>query len=303
MDLVIGVDGFVGRNMLNFLHSSGRETLTISRSDGDLRDHDRVLSLFSSFPKMERIFHLVTHQRTGQIQYSIPAQLLDTNARIHLNVLDAWARYQPQAKLISTGSSCAYPESDDPIGEDLFQTGRLHESVRAYGLAKQLLAVGSEVYGSQYGLRWLHCILATLYGPHDHSEPDRAHFVGGMMTRAIQEKEKGLPVFSVWGSPNTIRECLHVEDQIEAILAADRVFENRLLNCAANSPVTVGEVGETIREVLSWDVEIEYPQGTFQGTSKKVLDSSTFLNATGWKPRMSLNEGLSRLHLELTAST
>ena len=52
----------------------------------------------------------------------------------------------------------------------------MHPSVRGYGLAKQMLAVGSETYAAQYGLRYLHLILATVYGPGDHKEADRSHF-------------------------------------------------------------------------------------------------------------------------------
>ncbi len=230
--VVLGSDGFLGRNLSLSLRSRGHRCITIGRSAGDLRTRDVVTRLFQEMPRSTScIFHLVTFQRTGQRQYEIPADLIDNNVQLHLNILDAWARYQPQAKLISTGSSCEYPEQSDPIKEEMFQSGRLHDSVRAYGLAKQVLAVGSEVYGTQYGLRWLHCILATMFGPFDHLEPDRSHFVGGMLTRAIREQLDARSTFTVWGRPDTVRECLYVEDQIEAILVANSRFENTIVNC------------------------------------------------------------------------
>ena len=167
--------------------------------------------------------------------------------------------------------------------------------MRAYGLAKQMLAVGSEVYAIEHGLRYLHCILATLYGPFDHAEPDRAHFIGGMLDRAMAEQAAGSRTFTVWGAPETVRECLYVTDQIEAILAADAAFENTILNCAVNAPVTIDEVGRTILEVLCWEAEIVYPPDSFRGTSRKVLDSTRFLRATGWGPRIDLADGLARL--------
>ena len=293
--LIIGADGFLGRNLCTYFDDRGWRYFGIRRKDGDLHDRASCHALFKGLPSVDRIFHVVTFQRTGYRQYEIPADLLDTNARIHLNVLECWARYQPQAKLISTGSSCAYPESPNAIPESLFQGGRLHDSVRAYGLAKQMLAVGSEVYASQYGLKYLHCLLATMYGPYDHHEPDRSHFVGGMLARALGERDAGKEVFTVWGAPDTVRECLYITDEIEAILAADPAFENTLLNCTANAPVTINEVARTICDVLDWDPRIKYLAGTFQGTSKKVLDSSRFLDATGWRPRLTLKEGLSRL--------
>jgi GDP-L-fucose synthase len=295
-DLIVGADGFLGRNFVKYLTAQARSVACIGRADGDLSDWETVKRLFGALPKGARIFHLVTRQRTGSIQYRIQGELLAINARIHLNVLEAWRLFQPQAKLISVGSSCAYPESDKPLPEKAYQTGPLHPSVKGYGLAKQLLATGAQAYAEQYGLRHLHCILATLYGPGDHREPDRSHFLGAMFDRAVEEKRQGKPEFSVWGNPEAVREALYVDDQISAILAADEHFENQILNCAANAPITVGEAARAICDVLDWRAPIASPPASFQGAQYKVLDSSLFLQRTGWRPRYSLVEGLQRLY-------
>jgi len=299
LSLIVGSDGFLGRNLQTYFKEHGLPCVTLRRDAGDLRDRATVLRLFEDLPQVGRILHVATFQRTGQRQYEIPADLLDTNMRIHLNVLEAWARHHPQAKLISIGSSCAYPEHPEPIPARMFQAGPLHDSVRAYGLAKQALAVGSEVYGTQYGLKWLHCILATMFGPFDHLEPDRSHFIGGMAARAIREQREGRSSFTVWGSPDTIRECLYVDDQIEAILAADVRFENTILNCGANAALAIDEVARSTVRVLDWEAGIVYPEDTFRGTPMKVLDSTRFLDATGWRPRIGLEEGLRRLVRDL----
>ena len=299
MNLIIGGDGFVGQNLRRYFEARRIPFTAVMRADGDLRDRGTVMNLFQKSPKVGRIFHLVTFQRTGQIQYTIPATLFDTNLRVHMNVLEAWATHQPQAKFISTGSSCTYPERDTPMDESVFGVGPLHESVRAYGLAKMALARGSEVYGTQYGLKWLHCVLATLYGPHDHLAPDRSHFLGGMVARAIQEQRDGKKEFSVWGAPDTVRECLYVDDQIGAILAADGAFENTILNCAANRPITIGQTAEAILRVLKWNARIVYPSGTFTGTSRKILNSGKFLSKTGWAAQIDLDEGIRLLAEDL----
>jgi GDP-L-fucose synthase len=85
---------------------------------------------------------------------------------------------------------------------------------------------------------------------------------------------------------------LYVDDQIEAILAADAHFENMVLNCAANQPITIGQTAEAIAKALHWNAKIVYPSGTFSGTNRKTLDSSKFLAATGWQPRINMDEGM-----------
>jgi GDP-L-fucose synthase len=295
-DLVVGADGFLGKNFLRVLADRGRATAGIGRADGDLSDWAVCEHAFKAAPKVERIFHVVTRQRTGAVQYGIQGEMLAINARVHLNVLEAWRLYQPQAKLISTGSSCVYPERDTPLGEDAYQTGPMHPSVTGYGLAKQVLGIGAQVYAKQYGLRQLHCILATVFGPGDHKEPDRSHFLGAMLDRAVREMRNGQTRFTVWGDPNTVRELLYVDDQIDAILAAEALFENDMLNCAAAAPVTVGEAAHAITEAIGWNAEIYSPPESFSGAGYKVLDSSRFLNATGWHPKYDLLTGIRKLY-------
>jgi len=289
--IVLGSDGFIGRHLVRTLHEQGRPVTAIGRAAGDFADWSAVERALAAAPKAGDIFHLITRQRTGPIQYKIQGELLAINARIHLNVLEAWRRHQPQAKLISAGSSCVYPESERPIPESAFRGGPLHPSVRGYGLAKELLIVGSGNYASRYGLKYLHCVLATVYGPGDHKSEHRSHFMAGMIDRAVREKQAGAP-FTVWGAPDTVRDLLYVDDQIAAILAANRAFENEIVNCGSNQPITIDQAARTIVAALDWQGPIVYLENTFRGTHSKSIDSSKFLTTTGWKPRVNLAAGV-----------
>jgi GDP-L-fucose synthase len=294
--LIVGADGFLGRNLARRLNALGGWTVEgIGRAAGDLSKPGVADAAFAAAAPADVIFHVVTRQRTGQVQFGIQGEMLQINASTHLNVLEAWRVRQPQAKLVSTGSSCAYPESDQALTEDMFGTGKAHPSVTGYALAKQVLATGAQTYAEQYGLRHLHCILATMYGPQDHKAPDRSHFVGAMMERGAAAKLAGETEFPVWGDPATIREVLYVDDQIDAILAADAAFENRLLNCAAGVAVSVGEVAEAVLAALNWKAKLVLSPGSFKGANFKLLDSSPFLETTGWKPAWSLEQGLRKL--------
>ena len=122
MDLSVAISSPPGA------HTAGRSTRS-GASAGDFTDPTVVDAALRDAPPAGRILHAVTRQRTGAIQYQMQGELLHDNARIHLNVLEAWRRRQPQAKLISLGSSCIYPESDRPIPETAFRSGLPHPSV------------------------------------------------------------------------------------------------------------------------------------------------------------------------------
>jgi nucleoside-diphosphate-sugar epimerase len=290
--IVLGADGFLGRHLVATWQEQGWPVHPVGRSAGDFTDPAVAAAALQRAPPAGRILHAITRQRTGTTQYQIQGELLAHNARIHLNVLDAWRHHQPQAKLISLGSSCVYPESDKPSPETAFRTGATHPSVRGYAMAKEMLIVGSEAYASQYGLRWLHCVLATVYGPGAHAEPHRSHFMAALIARAVACQRAGSDEFEVWGSQGTVRDLLFVDDQIAAVIAADAAFENRILNCTSNVPVTIGACARAILRVLDWPAEIVQPAASFQGAGYKSLDSSVFLDATGWRPRVGLEEGL-----------
>jgi GDP-L-fucose synthase len=290
--IVLGADGFLGRHLVATWRARGWPVHPVGRAAGDFTDPTVAAAALAQAPASGRILHAITRQRTGAIQYQMQGELLADNARIHLNVLEAWRRHQPQAKLISLGSSCVYPESDRPLPETAFRTGAVHQSVRGYALAKEMLIVGSETYASQYGLKWLHCVLATVYGPGAHTEPDRSHFMAALIARAVAGRRAGEAAFEVWGSLETVRDLLFVDDQIAAIIAADAVLENRIVNCTSNQPVTIGGCVHAILRVLDWMPEIVQPPGSFQGAGYKSLDSSVFLKATQWRPRVGLDDGI-----------
>ncbi|MGE0223831.1 MAG: NAD-dependent epimerase/dehydratase family protein [Acetobacteraceae bacterium] len=290
--IVLGADGFLGRHIVRIWRERGWPVHPVGRSAGDFTDTAVVDSVFRSAPRAGRILHAVTRQRTGAIQYEIQGELLRDNARIHLNVLEAWRRYQPQAKLVTLGSSCVYPESPAPLPETAFRSGPPHPSVRGYAQAKEVLITGSETYGSQYGLKWLHCILATVYGPGAHTEPHRSHFMAALIARAAATHRAGGTEFEVWGSLDTVRDLMFVDDQIEAVINADTAFENRILNVTANTPVTIGQCAGAVLRALDWNARIVQPPGSFQGAGYKSLDSAIFLNAVSWRPRIGLEDGV-----------
>ncbi len=290
--IILGADGFLGRHFAAHWQRQGWPVHAVGRAAGDFTDAAVADAALRDAPVAGLIVHAITRQRTGAMQYSMQGELLRDNARIHLNVLEAWRQFQPQAKLLSLGSSCVYAESDRPIPETALHHGVPHRSVRGYALAKEMLIAGSECYASQYGLHWLHCILATCFGPHAHLEPGRSHFMPALIARAAAAKQAGKSEFEVWGSLDTVRDVLYVSDQIDAVIAADAAFQDSIVNVTSNDPVTVGECARAIMASLDWQADIVQPPGSFQGARHKTLDSTMFLSTTGWRPRVGLQEGV-----------
>ena len=119
--------------------------------------------------------------------------------------------------------------------------------------------------------------------------------MAALIARAKVSKARGDTELEVWGNPDTVRDLLYVEDQIEAIIAADQGFDNCILNVTSNAPVTIGQCAREILHALDWTAKIVSPTDSFQGAGFKSLDSSRFLAATGWAPRFSIERGVRAL--------
>lgn len=293
--LIIGSDGFLGRHLLKWGRDRGLSWLGFGRSEGNLTNITIADLAMKNAKDVSHIFHVVTHQRTGADQLSMQSDMLQINSRIHLNLVDSWIRLAPHAKLISMGSSCAYAESNQLLKEDAYGQGVFHPAVRGYGLAKKLLFEACMVAAQQHNLKSLHLVLATLYGEGDYSASNRSHFAGGMLNRALVAMKSKKDKFEVYGHENTTRDLLYVTDQIEAILAANVFFENEVVNCSSNSPVTLSQVSKEIMVALNWEVPVEYTDAFSSGPSFKSINSTKFLERSNWRPSVSLDIGFKKI--------
>ncbi len=67
------------------------------------------------------------------------------------------------------------------------------------------------------------------------------------------------------------------------------------LNVGSGDEVTIGELAETIASVLEFKGAIEFDASKLDGTPRKLMDT-TKLTSYGWKPKISLEEGIERTY-------
>ena len=70
-----------------------------------------------------------------------------------------------------------------------------------------------------------------------------------------------------------------------------------LVLCAAADKAE-GIVNAAVLEALEWRVPLYTPPESFQGAGYKMLDSSRFLERTGWRPRIAMSDGVRRILAE-----
>ena len=70
-----------------------------------------------------------------------------------------------------------------------------------------------------------------------------------------------------------------------------------LVNIGGGEDATITEIAETVAAVVGFKGRLRYDTSKPDGTPKKLLDASR-IRALGWRPRISLREGVARTYDE-----
>jgi GDP-L-fucose synthase len=218
--LITGGTGFVGKHLQEELTRRGEEFFVFSKSEHDLTDLRQAEAAFQRCRNVQTVIHLASYQAAGTFPARHPAEQFFINNLIHTNMLEAWRRHAPQAKLVAIGTSCAYPSNAARLVEDVFLDGAIHGSVYCYAFTKRLLYLGIQAYNDQHKLNGSYLIPATMYGEHDDFDADTAHVCGALVARFVHAVRQNLPEVEVWGDGSQVRDFMDVKDFVSGATAA-----------------------------------------------------------------------------------
>jgi GDP-L-fucose synthase len=129
----------------------------------------------------------------------------------------------------------------------------------------------------------------NLYGPNDNFSENESHVIPGLISRMHKAKLSQDPVFNIWGTGKPKREFLYVDDLAEAInFVIENDVNTKLLNVGSNEEVT-------IKEALKFEGSLEFDETKPDGNPRKLLDSTKIFEL-GWKPLVSLTQGIERTY-------
>lgn len=289
---IAGHRGLAGGAISRELARAGYENLLQRTSrQMDLRDRDATRAFF----KKERPHVVVVAAaKVGGIKANndYPVDFLLWNLQIQNNLIEAAADFGAE-KLLFLGSSCIYPKlARQPIAEDSLLTGPLEPTNEAYAIAKIAGIKLCQAYARQHGKRFISAMPTNLYGPGDNFDLHTSHVLPALLRKVHEAKINQQREVVVWGSGKPLREFLHVDDLATACRFLLENYEDpQLINVGYGEDVTIHELVETIFEVVGYSGRIKFDRTKPDGTPRKLMNSSR-LRKLGWKPQVSLREGL-----------
>ncbi|MBI5195214.1 MAG: NAD-dependent epimerase/dehydratase family protein [Nitrospirae bacterium] len=287
--LITGATGFLGTALCKQLETEGHELIRLNSKNCDLTRQDSLLNFNNN--QYDQIYHLAAWTQAGDFCLYHSGEQWIINQQINTNVLSWWKEYQPQAKLICMGTSCAY-DPDLELIEENYLTGKPIDSLFTYAMTKRMLYSGLLALNKQYGLKYLCFVPSTLYGPGYHTDGRQMHFIFDIIRKIIRGKEYGEPVV-LWGDGYQKRELVFIDDFVGIMLGITDKCENDLINIGSGREYTIREFASHICEIVGYNFEwIQFDTTKYVGAKNKCLVTSKLNKLNADQQMTTLQRGL-----------
>ena len=289
--LVAGGTGLVGSAIVRELARVNKKVIGISSKDVNLLDRAKTFSYIKDL-KPNVIIDAAAKVGGVGSNNAYPVEFLSQNLQIQTNLMDA-AHEVKVEKFVFLGSSCIYPRNcAQPIKEDYLLTGELEQTNSAYAIAKIAGIELIKSYRKEYGYSWISVMPTNLYGPNDNFDLENGHVLPVLIRKLIEANGNNSPEVVLWGSGTPLREFLHVDDLAKAVLVClEKYDDSQQINIGSGDEISIKDLGQKISNLTGFTGKVVWDSDRPDGTPRKVLDS-TKINNLGWKPAITLDQGI-----------
>ena len=307
--LITGITGFAGSHLADYLlaehpdveifgtkrwrspienieHLADRVELV----ECDLKDATAVRGVLADL-RPGRIFHLAA-QSFVPTSWTAPSETLSNNILSQTNLFEAMRSLDLEARIQIAGSSEEYGlvhPNEVPIVES-----NPLRPLSPYAVSKVAQDLLAYQYHRSYGLE----VVRTR--GFNHTGPRRGEvFVTSNFAKQIASIEAGLrePVIRV-GNLSAQRDFTDVRDTVRAYwLALEKGEAGEVYNLASGRAVTIQELLDMLLAQSDVEVSVEVDPDRLRPSDVEILvgDYSKFHAATGWEPRIPLQQTVSDL--------
>ena len=303
--LVTGAGGFIGSHLVEALVRRGARVRAFvhynSRNDwgqlervpdsvlrsvevvaGDVRDPFFVNAAVTG---CEVVFHLAALIPIPY-SYMAPQSFIETNVLGTLNVLEA-CRAANVRRLVHTSSSETYGTAQRDLMDE---THPLHAQ-SPYAASKIGADKLVESYVCSYGLPAVTVRPFNTYGPRQSARA----VIPSIAAQTLAQRKR---VATGWLTP--VRDFSYVSDTVGGFLRVAELDDaaGEVFNIGTGEGVAIGEVGRTIIELCGNGARLVRDERRIRPEASEVTrlvcDSTKLRTRTGWRPDVTLREGLER---------
>ena len=298
--LVTGGAGFIGGRVVeqlvergcdvrvfdNFYRSDPEVVARLERLDG-VEIHEGDVRYLSSIERAMHDIDEVVHLAAVCLNKSIsdPEESFEVNLKGSQHVFESSARHGVR-RLVFASSASVY---GDPETLPMVESCALNP-ITPYCISKLASEQLLRFTANRSNLKWLAFRFFNVYGP---GQPTDAYYTSVVLTFLRRIASGAAPVIDGTGSQSM--DFIHVNDVARAVV--DGLFSDEsgaVLNVGSGTQTTIAELALLLAQIAGSDVEPEFrPRDVLVG--RRQADIGAISRILGWKPEVTLEEGLAEV--------
>jgi CDP-paratose 2-epimerase len=273
---------------------------------GDVRDYSAVKR---AIDKASAVFHFAAQVAVTK-SIEDPIHDFQVNVQGTINVLEAIRASRHRPPLLFTSTNKVYGALPDvSVHKNGLTYEPLDSSVRTRGISEEHSINFYSPYGCSKGAAEQYILdyartysvpaavfrMSCIYGLHQMGNEDQG-WVAHFLLKAIQNEP-----LTIYGDGYQVRDCLFVDDLVDAFLLAQKnidLISGEAFNIGGGPKNTTSllQLIHMIEGFINRTIPIDMEPWRCGDQRYYVSDTTKFENLTGWNPRTTIENGVSRLY-------
>ena len=304
--VVMGAGGFIGGHLVSTLKKNGywvrgvdikRHEFKESDADefiiADLREKSSVELVLDD--RIDEVYQLAADMGGALFIFTgeNDSDIMHNSALINLHTCDACVKYNIK-NIFYSSSACVYPEHNqlDPENPDCSEESAYPAAPDSeYGWEKLFSERLYFSFARNKGLNVKIARFHNIFGPYGTYKGGREKAPAAML-RKVCEANDGDEI-EVWGDGLQTRSFLYVDECIEGIIKLMNTPEfNGPVNIGSDEMVSINELAEIAISLSGKRLTVKNTIVKQVGVRGRNSDNRLIEKSLGWKPSMSLSEGM-----------
>ncbi len=241
---------------------------------------------------MDEVYNLAANMGGIGFITETRAEVMRDNILINTHLLEA-SRKNGARKYLFSSSACVYPdylqkhskisglrEKDAyPANPDSF-----------YGWEKLASEKVCEAYQKDFGMDIKIVRYHNIYGPEGTYAGGREKSPAALCRKVAEASNPG--TIRIWGDGNQTRSYCYIDDAVRGTAMLLKSSYDKPVNIGSDRLISIDELADVIIKISKKTLRKEYDLDAPQGVRGRNADISIAKKALGWKPEVSLENGL-----------
>jgi UDP-glucose 4-epimerase len=298
--LITGAAGFLGSALANRLVREGHQVRgldDLSTGDpqrlspgvlftrGDVNDRPKLWTLLQ---EVDCVYHLAARVLVAESML-YPREYNASNVGGTVSLMEAMRDVGVRRVVLISSGAVYGDQGDQPLREDASP-----DPHSPYAVSKLAAEYYVRTIGDLWGIETVGLRVFNAYGPGQHLPASHPPVIPNFLRQAVRNG-----TLVVHGDGSQTRDYVFVDDVVEAMAAAASASSvgRRVINVGSGTETSVRDLVNLVMKVTNSKAEVIFNPRTDPGVSRMRADINLAWEKLGYRPRVSLAEGL-RLTLE-----